>query len=206
MPAIEERARDNGFLIVEEYSGSALGLLALGLGQADEAIRQFERVRAWKEAAGQMEPVIFSWAADLVDAYLLAGDRASAIQALERLRARSLITQRPWAVASVARLDAALADEASYPAAFERALKLFERTEAPFDRARAQLAYGQRLRRSKRAVDARTQLDRRCASSTVWVRCRGRRGSPRTADGRRHPSGASNLRGRRPYSAGATGR
>ncbi len=156
---IEVMAREHGFDIIEEYTGSARGLYELGRGHGAEAAVHLERVRAWKEAAGQAEPCVFSWAADLVDAHALAGDVEQARAALERLRARSLVTARPWALASVARLDGLLASEADYPAHFERALALFDRTAAPFDRARAQLAYGQRLRRSRRRADARVPLE-----------------------------------------------
>jgi DNA-binding CsgD family transcriptional regulator len=50
----------------------------------------------------------------------------------------------------------AVGDEAE--ALFQEALELHARETAPFERARTQLAYGERLRRERRKIEARAQL------------------------------------------------
>lgn len=42
--------------------------------------------------------------------------------------------------------------------AFERALALHDQVPAPFERARTELCYGERLRRSRKRVDSRARL------------------------------------------------
>lgn len=157
VPRLEVLEHPFEFGLFEEYIGTALGLADLVQGRPAEAARHFERARHWKRAAGQREPYV-SWPADLVEAYALAGDVALARERLEELREHSLRSPRPWAVASVARLDALLADDDAYEARYEQALRAFDATRAPFDRARTHLAYGQRLRRLGRRVKAREHL------------------------------------------------
>ena len=75
---IERVALRHGFAGVAEYLGAAAGMMEFGAGRGAAAAVHFERARAWKRGAGQVEPCVGSWPADLVDAYLLAGERAQA--------------------------------------------------------------------------------------------------------------------------------
>jgi DNA-binding NarL/FixJ family response regulator len=51
-----------------------------------------------------------------------------------------------------------LADADDFAAHFERALELHARTRHPFDAARTELCYGERLRRARRRAEARPHL------------------------------------------------
>jgi len=67
-------------------------------------------------------------------------------------------TSRPWALATVAFGRAIMADPSEAEALFDEALAQHERASRPLDAARAELAYGEWLRRSQRRVDARRHL------------------------------------------------
>jgi DNA-binding CsgD family transcriptional regulator len=51
-----------------------------------------------------------------------------------------------------------MAGEDAYEAEFKTALELHEKTSTPFERARTELCFGERLRRSGQRVEARTWL------------------------------------------------
>ncbi|MEN0012114.1 MAG: AAA family ATPase [Solirubrobacteraceae bacterium] len=157
VPQIEADAARYDFGCIVSYTRSAMGLLELGAGRGAEAAAHMEIARDWMQRAGQREPGMMPWPIDLVDAYLVAGDLGRASVALEELRAQSEISNLGWHVAAVARFDGLMA-ERDYAEHFERSLALYSTIAAPFDEARARLAYGQRLRRSRKRVEAREQL------------------------------------------------
>ena len=65
---------------------------------------------------------------------------------------------QPWALARAARAQALLADDSDLDAAFGLALDHHDATLDLYERARTQLAYGGRLRRARRRIDARAVL------------------------------------------------
>jgi DNA-binding CsgD family transcriptional regulator len=65
---------------------------------------------------------------------------------------------QPWALARAGRAQGLVAEEASAPRHFESALEAHAATLDRFETARTRLAYGERLRRAARRVDARAQL------------------------------------------------
>ena len=65
---------------------------------------------------------------------------------------------QPWSLARAARCEGMLSADDALDPPFERALALHAQTPDVFERARTQLAYGARLRRSRRRIDARGQL------------------------------------------------
>jgi len=142
----------------------ALAELELGLGNAREAVDQFDQL-----PPGQLRATAI---ADHLDAAVRLGEPERAEAALERF---------PCAGDGLlARCQAQLtADEAAAESLFLEALDHQPRDVAPFERARTELAYGERLRRDRRKVDARIQL--RCAldtfealGATLWAeRARG---------------------------------
>ena len=65
---------------------------------------------------------------------------------------------QPWALARAARASGLVACDDAFPARFEEALRWHDATPDTFERARSELAYGERLRRARRRGDARPHL------------------------------------------------
>jgi DNA-binding CsgD family transcriptional regulator len=95
---------------------------------------------------------------DLVEAYVRAGRTDDAARVIEGFAARAEETRRPWTLATSARCRGLIAGESSFGDAFEEALVLHEATPSPFELARTELCYGERLRRSRRRRQAREHL------------------------------------------------
>jgi DNA-binding CsgD family transcriptional regulator len=152
------------------YSGHNLGLLALGAGDLDEAIRRLEAVRALPVAQQTRDQTIIPWAFDLVEAYARAGRTAEATELLGQIAvpdnavaAGSADVADPkadWLVAMTWRCRGLLAARTEMPAAFEKALAAHDRCEMPFERARTLLCLGERLRRGRQRGPARQHLRR----------------------------------------------
>jgi DNA-binding CsgD family transcriptional regulator len=95
---------------------------------------------------------------DLIDAYLHAGrvdDARALLLAFEREAAG---LGQEFASMIVARCRAALADETDAEKAFDEASRLCDAARWPMERARCDLANGERLRRSGQRAAARIQL------------------------------------------------
>ena len=142
---------------IEAHALDALGRLELGQGCAQESIHRFERVREFAGVAGGGTPYL-RWRPDLIEAYARTNRQAEAareLAALESLKASGL---GPWASAAIARCRGLLADEETFAEAFAEALRLCTDSVSPFERARTELVYGERLRRAGRRLDSREQL------------------------------------------------
>ena len=99
-------------------------------------------------------------ALDRFDSAIRAEEPDVARAWVEELGEFARATQHPWALGAVA-YGRAIADEtANAEEQFRRSLLEYGRAERPFDEARAQLAYGEWLRRAQRRVDARRHLRR----------------------------------------------
>jgi DNA-binding CsgD family transcriptional regulator len=110
-------------------------------------------------ARGLGNPVLFSWAGDLVEAHVRAGTPHRAQHAFDVLVQEAGKTGRPTAHAVAARCRGLLHgdDEQAY-AAFVEALDWHEQARQPFEKARSQLCFGQFLRRRQRPTQARQIL------------------------------------------------
>jgi DNA-binding CsgD family transcriptional regulator len=135
----------------------ALGLLELGLGRLDEAIALLEPMSRVPHA-GDDAPllVLRPSTADLLEAYVRSG-RAAPPAVSASLAAAEAI-EVPSLRATVMHCRAVVAPADEFDAWFADALDAHEAARTPFLRARTELAYGERLRRAGRRVDARTQL------------------------------------------------
>jgi DNA-binding NarL/FixJ family response regulator len=138
------------------YVGRILGLLELGMGRNEQAINHLQPLHQTLAQAGLLAPALFQETPDLIEAYVHAGRRAEAESALLLLRKQADAGLGTWAHAVTARCRGLL-DEDFQPA-FEEAIKLHARAEMPFERARTELCYGERLRRARRRAEARDQL------------------------------------------------
>ena len=131
----------------------ALAVLANSTGRYDEA------VNACREVVGDPIPGCQSRILpELIEAAVRTGDRELAVDALADLEARVAASGTALAFGVQARARAQLAADADAEALYVEAIELLSSTTAVPDLARAQLLYGEWLRRQKRRIDARTQL------------------------------------------------
>jgi DNA-binding CsgD family transcriptional regulator len=143
---------------IEFAAKRSLALLALVQGRAEEAIAELAApAHRWREST-LVDPGVVAFVPDLVEAYALVGERAAAEAWLERFRAAAERAQRRWARAAVARCEGLLAEQTAFRVPFERSLALLTPSPLALDRARTQLAYGERLRRAGLRREARLQL------------------------------------------------
>jgi DNA-binding CsgD family transcriptional regulator/predicted ATPase len=139
------------------WATAALGELELGLGDAARAAEHFEDQRRQLRELGVTDADL-SPAAELVDAYVRLGRQNDAELVAAQFMSAAEAKGQPWSMARALRGRGLVADEADYPAQFERALRLHAHTPDEFETARTRLAYGQRLRRARNRVLAREQL------------------------------------------------
>jgi DNA-binding CsgD family transcriptional regulator len=163
-----DQARDVGeafgLASTRTMAGWAEGEVALGAGAYDEAIAVLEPTAEVSLGAGLQEPGVAPWAQDLAEAYLRAGRVRDAEATLEILEAQAERTGRRLAHAGAARCRGMLAGEEEFAAHFVRALRWHDGVASPFERARTELCYGERLRRARRRSDAREPLRRALAA------------------------------------------
>jgi DNA-binding CsgD family transcriptional regulator len=142
---------------VKLWSVACLGFLELGRNAIDAAIEQLEQARALAGLSGLEDPLIVPWAPDLVEAYVHAGRTSDAGEVSAALSAEAERNDTALAHALAARCRG-LTAEREVEREFERALELHAEASQPFERARTLLAYGSRLHRARRRVDARKRL------------------------------------------------
>ncbi|HTX09124.1 MAG TPA: LuxR C-terminal-related transcriptional regulator [Solirubrobacteraceae bacterium] len=132
----------------------ALGLLELGLGDAGEAIGHFEQLDP-----GPFPPTMVLATPEFIDAALRLGEPERARLALERFEAWAAVSRTPLVAGMLVRCRGVMADDAEQAdLLFREALRHHDLRMNPYERARTQLAYGERLRRDRRRVEARIQL------------------------------------------------
>jgi DNA-binding CsgD family transcriptional regulator len=132
----------------------ALGLLELGLGNAREAIDHFEQTDP-----GPFPPTMVLATPDFIDAALRLGEPDRARLALNRLEAWAPVSRTALVAGMVARCRGVMAlDAEEAERCFQEALRHHDYRVQPYERARTQLAYGERLRRDRRRIHARIQL------------------------------------------------
>jgi DNA-binding CsgD family transcriptional regulator len=132
----------------------ALGELELGLGNPREAIEHLEQLDPTP-----FPPIAAMATPDYVDAALRLGQHERAVAWVDRFALWAPVNDGPLVSGMLARCRAMLApdgDEAD--AHFAEALERHDRDVPAYERARTQLAYGERLRRERRKTESRTQL------------------------------------------------
>lgn len=140
------------------YIKSTLGLLELGLGRAAPAIDHLETVREIAERRGLREPSVVHWQPDLIEAYVRSGQFDAAEDVLAVFDEQARATGGRWAVGTAARCRGLLADDREADCSFLEALEKLAELPAPFEVARTQLCWGERLRRRGMRTHARTAL------------------------------------------------
>jgi DNA-binding CsgD family transcriptional regulator/exonuclease VII small subunit len=133
-----------------------LALLEFGQGGLDEVIARYEQARRLAADWGVRHPW-FSPLPDLIEAYVRAGDLERARALLPEFEAQLPGDDNPLEAGRAQRLRGILTED-DFDAHFLRGITLHEQCHAPFEQARTQLCYGERLRRARRRRDARAQL------------------------------------------------
>ena len=146
-----------GIQSVQWYAWHAQALLALGSGDFDEAFACASRI----SSAGTFASHVYFalWAMmDLVEAAVRSGREAEAaahVAAMRDLNLAGLGSRLALLVAGSCAMSSSSEDGFEQ---FEQALRLPDSDRWPFDRARIELAYGERLRRAGAVTDARSHL------------------------------------------------
>jgi DNA-binding CsgD family transcriptional regulator len=131
----------------------AQAVLYNGMGRYQDAVASAQRVCAGEDLG------FFGWARlELVEAGARCGNRAIATEALHDLDERTGAAGSNSALGVRARSAALLHDGNVAEALYREAIERFESDRNTVHRARAQLVYGEWLRRANRRVDARDQL------------------------------------------------
>jgi len=149
---------DAGEDIVFGWAQAAAGLLELGLGQVDDAIAALEPLVSSDIGQATTDPSIAQGTPDLIEAYVRAGRSADARRLCTGFEARAADSGRTWAAAALHRCRGLLAPLDELDAEFAESLRWHRMTPTPFELARTELCYGERLRRARRRRDARTYL------------------------------------------------
>ena len=151
-------AASTGARAVEAHTHAVAGLLELGLGHPDPAVPPLEQARDLCTELGLLELGHWQWAPELCEAYVRLGRRADAEPIAELLDWHARRTDRPIVWAFGARCRALLAPDDKFERMFHTALRWHAQADRPFECARTQLCYGERLRRAKQRAKARAQL------------------------------------------------
>ncbi len=152
-----ELAEQYGMGLYKAWSMIALGQLELGLGQPERALHHLLECAAFLESIAIDDPDI-SPAPDIVEALTRLGRLPEAREIWERYQPAAEAKGQPFALARAARARALVAGDDGFAEEYETALKHHAAASDIFERARTHLYFGERLRRTRRRVDARRQL------------------------------------------------
>jgi DNA-binding CsgD family transcriptional regulator len=137
-----------------QYAHWANAVLMNGLGRYEEAL-----VAAVHATGGTPELFVAMWAlGELIEAATRTGNVEQARDALARLGEQTEASDADWALGLYAKSRALLSEDAGAERSYQEAIDRLGRTRLRPDLARAQLLYGEWLRRQGRRTDARAQL------------------------------------------------
>jgi DNA-binding CsgD family transcriptional regulator len=168
---IEPARRDatEGLALAEQHGDlwhvitnrSVLGFLELSLGDLEASIRYLEPLPDLLGPRGIVEPGVYPFVPDYVEALVGLRQLGRAEEALEPFERWGVELDRPLALATSARcrgLIAALGDPVKSLEHLERAVELHDRVGQPFELARTQLVLGTLQRRARQKRNARDSL------------------------------------------------
>ena len=150
----------SGLRAATAYADAALGLLALGRGRHAEAVEHLARARAPLLDGDIGEPWLIPVEPDLAEALIRLGSKEAGEAIANGLVQQGEAMGRRSAVAAGFRCLGLAASSDSFGPIFEKALALHEELPTPFELARTELCFGERLRRERQRVDARIHLRR----------------------------------------------
>src|SRR5262249_56795811 len=128
---------------VASLANWAVALLELELGRTEEA---FLRAREISTRSGGFSSAVFMAGLDRIEAAVRAGELATAHDWLDGYEAWAECAGAAWARAVALHGRALLAANGEAERLFEAALDMHAQAARPFDRARAELAFGEVLR------------------------------------------------------------
>jgi DNA-binding CsgD family transcriptional regulator len=146
-------ARGRGEGMALGVAGWATALLHNSHGRYAEALADAQRACEYDDVGP------FAWAlVELIEAGVRSGATDAASAALDRLSERTQATGTDWALGIEAGSRALLSDGRDAEPLYREAVERLARSRGEVHLARAQLLYGEWLRRENRRVDAREQL------------------------------------------------
>jgi len=148
----EAMARGEGYALADAELVSAI--LYNGLGRYEAALSLFG-------ADGERSYDINTpprAVAEVIEAAVRCGERQLATRLLDRLAEMARASGTDWVVGVEARSRALLSDGDAAERLYREAIERLQRTHLRLDLARAQLVYGEWLRRERRRLDAREHL------------------------------------------------
>jgi DNA-binding CsgD family transcriptional regulator len=134
----------------------ALGQLDLAHGRLDGALENFRECATFLRELSIDDPDL-SPAPDIVDVLVRRGRLDEARQICDEYSASAAAKGQPFALARAARVRGLVATT-GFAKEYEEALVHHQATPDVFEQARTQLYYGERLRRTRRRIDARRHL------------------------------------------------
>ena len=148
-----ERRGEGSWLAVVQW---ATAVLHNGLGHYEKALVAAQQ--GSQDSIAEFR-IVARWAVvELVEAAARSGMRERAPDALQQLSATTRASGTDWARGIEARSRALVSDGDEAEARYREAIDILGRTPLRVDRGRAQLLYGEWLRRQRRIRDARDQL------------------------------------------------
>ena len=154
-------AEQHGDLFHVITNCSVLGFLELSLGDFEASSRHLERLPELLASRGIVEPGVYPFVPDYVEALVGIGHLERAEEVLEPFERWGIELDRPLALATAARCRGLLAAAEHQSAALEHlgsAVELHGRLEQPFELARTELVLGTVQRRGRLKRTARESL------------------------------------------------
>ncbi|WP_283136073.1 helix-turn-helix transcriptional regulator [Rhizohabitans arisaemae] len=139
------------------YAWQITALVALGRGDFEDAYRRSAAISPPGVLASHLPHALWS-ITDLVEAAVRAGRHAEAAAHAAAVDRAGLAVISPRLAMVAGATAAMVAPDGRYSRLFQNALAIAGAERWPFERARLQLVYGERLRRDKATGQARTQL------------------------------------------------
>ncbi|HEY0832251.1 MAG TPA: AAA family ATPase [Candidatus Dormibacteraeota bacterium] len=146
-----------GMGLYKAWTMIALGMLELGLGRPQEALRHLSECETFLQEISINDPDL-SPAPDVVEALVRLGRQPEARQVAAVYEAAAASKGQPFALARAARAQALLADDRHFAELFTTALRHHDSTPDTFEHARTELYFGERLRRTRKRLEARKHL------------------------------------------------
>ena len=146
-----------GTRLFEVWAVEALGMLELGLGEAERAVEHLERQQRLLETLGFSDPDL-SPAPELIDACCRLGRLEHARALADEFITAAQAKGQAWSIARAFRGQGLAASGDHFASSFEQALEQHAGTPDAFEAACTELAYGARLRRARNRKLAREHL------------------------------------------------